>query len=362
MKIKIISSKGHWRNGWLTTPQELQRAVDILTQAGVEVTSVEVSNVTQLEYELDNVDSQTMIWSNAYYVNNGTEKAVWLNDYVQARNLPLVGSSAQTLRNVMQKNDCQQILGKANLPIPAHAVLTRANLDEISTILEQSEVEFPMVLKPTAEAGSVGVTLVKTMEEAVAKTQQILAEFPLSQVIAENFLPSEDITCGFLRLGDQVMLLATKYLVKSVPSKDNIMSRKERLQEWDEHDKVQPHVTEPEILTQLQRYIPQIIEVLKVEDISRIDGRLDATGQLRFFDVNGLPALDFPESAMNNQCFNCFPDYSKEEVSKALIHTIVYNALLRYGMDVPQAFKDLNMFTMESNRVMKVNQADLMVS
>lgn len=362
MKIKIISSKGHWRNGWLTTPQELQRTIDILTQAGIEVTSVEVDNVAQLEHELDNVDNQTMIWSNAYYVNNGNQKAVWLNDYVQARNLPLLGSSAQTLRNVMQKNDCQQILGNANLSIPAHVVLTRSNLANIASILEQSKVGFPMVLKPTAEAGSVGVVLVKTMEDAIKNTQQILAKFPLSEVIAETFLPSEDITCGFLRLGDQVMLLPTKYLVKSVSSKDNIMSRKERLQAWDEHDKVQPHVTEPEILTQLQRYIPQIIEVLNVEDISRIDGRLDATGQLRFFDVNGLPALDFPESAMNNQCFNCFPDYSKEEVSKALIHTIVYNALLRYGMPVPQAFKDLNMFTMESSRVMKINQADLVVS
>lgn len=258
----------------------------------------------------------------------------------------------------MQKNDCQQILGRANLPIPVHAVLTRLNLGKISTILEQSKVGVPMVLKPTVEAGSVGVALAKTMEEAIKNAQQILAKFPLSEVITETFLPSENITCGFLQLGDQVMfVVAYQVFSKSVLSKSNIMSLKERLQEWDEHDKVQPHVIEPETLMQFERYIPQIIEVLKIEDISCIDGCLDATGHLHFFDVNGLPALNLSESATNNQCFNCFSDYSKEKVSKALIHTIVYNALLIYGMKLPQAFKDSNMFTMQSNRVMKVSLA-----
>lgn len=353
MEIKIISSQGHWRNGWLTTPQEIKRVSSILTQAGVKVSAVEVENVAQLELELDNIDSQTLIWGNAYYVNDGDKKAVWLNDYVQSRNLPLLGSSAQTLRNLLQKNDCQRILNNANLPIPAHVVITRAHLTNIPAVLEQSRVGFPMVLKPTAESGSVGVTMAKNMEEAVSSVEQILAEFPLSEVIAEAFLPSDDITCGFLRLGNQIMLLPTQYIVKSVAGKDNILSRKERLQEWDENDKIQPPVSNSHILKQLQLYVPEIVEALYIEDISRIDGRLDSEGQLRFFDSNGLPALDFPESVMNSQCFTCFPDYTQEDVYKGLIHTIVHNALLRYGMEVPQAFKDFNLFTMESKLVIK---------
>ncbi|WP_299456576.1 hypothetical protein [uncultured Microscilla sp.] len=359
MKIKIISSKGHWRNGWLTAPEEVKRAANILQQAGVEVTSTEVENVAQLEQTLDNTPAQTMIWSNAYYVNNGDEKAVWLNDYIQARGLPLLGSNAQTLRNLLQKNDCQRILKEADVPIPTHLILTRSNLKEVSSLLSQSMVGFPMVLKPTAESGSVGVRMAATLEEAIDGVKQILADFPLSEVIAEAFLPSDDITCGFLRLGNQVMLLPTAYVVKSVAGKFNILSRKERLQEWSENDKIQPHISDQHILEQLQLYIPQVVETLNIEDISRIDGRLDDTGQLRIFDANGLPALDFPESVMNKQCFTCFPDYSQEEVYQALIHTIVHNALLRHEMEVPQAFKDHNLFTMTSQRIMKFDEVSL---
>ena len=110
MKILFLNSRGHWRNGWLTSPEELQIATDVLRKAGMEVETTEVESVPQLEKVLDEVSPDTLLWPNAYYVNAGAGKAVWLNDYIEERQLPFLGSSAKTLRTVLEKDTCQAVL------------------------------------------------------------------------------------------------------------------------------------------------------------------------------------------------------------------------------------------------------------
>ncbi|MCB0561973.1 MAG: hypothetical protein KDD09_23635 [Phaeodactylibacter sp.] len=353
MKILFLNSRGHWRNGWLTSPEELQIAVNVLRKAGIHVESTEVESVLQLEKVLDEVSSDTLVWPNAYYVNAGHGKTVWLNDFIEERQLPFIGSGAETLRTVLEKDACQGILRENGLPIPSFTVITRENISEMPQLLSESDIGFPMVLKPTAESGSVGVVMAKNIPDAMAHARQILSDFPLSDVIAEDFLPSDDITCGYLQLGEEVLLLPTAYIVKSVAGKTNILSRKERLRPWDDQDKIQPCITDTAILSQLKTHIPPIAAALGIQGITRIDGRLDKNGVLRFFDVNGLPALCFPEGVMVKQCFTCFPDYSQMEVYEGLIHTVVYQALLQYEMEAPEMMRRHNLFTMESSLAIK---------
>lgn len=351
--ITIICSKGHWRNGYLTEKKELGFAIKILEKAEIKIDVVEVENVEELTAVLDNISENTLVWGNAYYVGHG-EKSVWLNDFIKEKGIPFLGSEAQTLRNLLQKDVCQNILKKADFPVPQFTVITAETLANAEDIILKSKIEFPMVLKPTAESGSVGVVVAKNMAEAIAKTQRIIADFPLSHVIIEAFLPSDDITCGFFELGNEVLLLPTYYLVKSVSGKEHILDRTQRLREWDDVDKMQPVVTKKAILNQLKMHVPKIVKALDIHDFTRIDGRLDKNGMLHFFDVNGMPALDFPSSVLNKQCFSCFPDYSQEAVFVALLHTVVQNAFMRYGMVVPKAMKEHNLFTMKSDWVMRM--------
>ena len=47
----------------------------------------------------------------------------------------------------------------------------------------------------------------------------------------------------------------------------------------------------------------------KNHGVIRIDARLDAQGQLKIFDINGMPGLNYPISALIKQCFSHFPNY-----------------------------------------------------
>lgn len=360
MKVVIINSKGHWIHGWFTSPSDLKTGIRVLQKAGLEVITTEVENVAHLEKTLDGVSSDTLIWPNAYFVNAGEEKVVWINEYIEDRNLPFVGSRTQTLQNVLKKNVCQTILKEKLLPIPAFTVVTRENTGDIYALISQniSDDPYPVVLKPTSESGSIGVRMARDHWEARKYALQILKDFPHSDVIIEEFLPSDDITCGFLQLGDKALLLPTAYIVKSLPGKDHILSREERLRAWDDTDKIQPCITDNAILNQLKAYIAPVAAALKIRGLTRIDGRLDKNGILRFFDVNGLPALCYPEGVMVKQCFSCFPGYAPMEVFAGLIHTIIYSALLQYGMAVPEVMQKHNLFMMDSDLVIRSEVLD----
>ena len=362
MKILFLNSRGHWRNGWLTSPEELQMATGVLRKAGMEVEATEVESVPQLEKVLDEISPDTLLWPNAYYVDAGAGKAVWLNDYIEERQLSFLGSSAKTLRTVLEKDACQAVLRENGLPIPSFTVISRENVSEMAQLLSESDIGFPLVLKPTAESGSVGVVMARHAEEAKWQARQILADFPLSNVIIEEFLPSDDITCGFLQLGEEVMLLPTAYIVKSAAGKTNILSRKERLRPWDEEDKMQPYITDEGILDQLKTHIPAIAAALNIQSITRIDGRLDKNGTLRFFDVNGLPALCFPEAVMVKQCLTCFPGYTPMQVFEGLIYTVVCQALLQYEAEAPDVIRKRNLFTMNSDIVVRSSIVNSAVS
>ncbi|WP_375559483.1 hypothetical protein ACE193_17335 [Bernardetia sp. OM2101] len=359
MKILLINSKNHWTHGWFTSPSDLKTAINVLHKAGIEVTTTEVENIVQLEKTLDELSSDTLVWSNAYFVDDENNKVVWLNEYLENRNLPFVGSDSKTLQSVLKKDVCQAILKENQSPIPFFTLITRENIHEIDTLISQfSDYPYPLVLKPTAESGSIGVCLAKNQEEVKEYTSQILNDFPHSDVIIEEFLPSDDITCGYLQLGNDVLLLPTAYIVKSVPGKNNILNRQERLRSWDKDDKIQPYISDEAILSQLKTHIAPIAKALNVQGITRIDGRLDKEGTLRFFDVNGLPALGFPDGVMVKQCITCFPNYSEMEVFEGLIHTIALNAFLQHGIEAPEILQKHNLFTMDSDIIIRSKIVD----
>lgn len=357
-KIQIINSKDHWAAGWFGKLERIQCVIDtVLKKAEFEVKVDEVSSVSELGSLLDKLPEDTLVWTNAYYVDNEKGGTVWLNESVEKRNIPLIGSSAETLENALKKDICQSILQKHDIPIPGFAVLASADADKVEQFLMDCEIDYPIVLKPTATCLSLGVCLVKNHAEAVEKAQQILIDFPKSNLIAEEFLPNNDITCGYLELGDDVLLMPTHYSYKNKPGKDHIYNFEDRLIIENEN-RQRSIVTEKSIRSQLEVMMPRMVQSLDIRDITRIDGRPDENGTLRYFDVNGFPGLSFKGviSDMVAASFLFFPTYSQETVYQALINTVVANALMRNNLAVPEILTTHNLFMLASDLVVRTKK------
>lgn len=354
MKILIINSQGHWLNGWMTFESSQQVVVEVLQQSGFEVATVEVSSIAQLQKVLSGVSSDTLVWANAYWVNGENGRVYGLIEAIEKYELPLIGSGMKTLLQLLEKDTCQAMLMTAGVPIPPNITLSQndvCNLNLDQTIVE-SDLQFPLVLKPTKESRSMGVTLTHTLEEAVNTAKQLFQKFPHDNLIIEEFLPTDDITCGFLRMGAREMILPSYNVVKGMDCSTEVFSEYHYTLPSENEKQVCIH--DKAVLSQLETYLPMVVDVFDIQTTTRIDGRLDRNGVMNFFDINGFPGLNYPVSALVKQCFAHFPNYERKHLFECLIRTIIGDSLLRFNMPVTSIVQEQNLFSLESPTIITI--------
>jgi len=353
MKILIINSKKHWINGWMTSAKSLETVVHILQKTGCQIKTIEVQAINELEEVLEGVDTDTLVWANAYWVNGKNGKQYALSEQIEKYDLPFLGSSLKTLLKLLEKDTCQEILRKSEVPIPNYFIIDQNNVNQSNELITNSTLSFPLVIKPTKESRSQGVTKVNNKEEAITTVTMLLHKYPESNIIIEEFLPTNDITCGFLQLGNEIMLLPSYKVVKGMDCSTDIFSEAHyNLPPPYEHQEI---IHDSNILSQLQKNIPIIVDSLGIGGITRADARLDKNGVLKFFDINGMPGLNYPTSVLINQCTIHFPNYSKDYLFECLINTIVLESLQQYNIPVPPLMLTNHLFNLESETIIKTN-------
>ncbi|MEZ4848460.1 MAG: hypothetical protein R3B93_07550 [Bacteroidia bacterium] len=349
MKILIINSQGHWLNGWMTQPSHLKSVVDVLQKSGLEVETTEVSNVDQLQKTLENVQSNTVVWANAYWVNADEGKLHSLINSIEKYDLPMVGSGLETLHQLLEKDICQSRLKTDGIPIPSNIIITQSDRNHIGSLIAESNLTYPLVLKPSNESRSQGVTLVSNFSEAVSVAKSILKNFPHSKLVIEEFLATDDITCGYLRMGNQEMILPSFNVIEGMDCKKEVFSQFHYT--LPPEGEKQVCIKNISILNQLETYLPSIVSLFDIQTVTRVDGRLDKNGIMNFFDINGLPGLNYPVSALIKQCYSHFQGISMEYLFECLIHTIIGDTFLRYNMPILSKIDKHNLFNLESDTV-----------
>jgi len=168
-------------------------------------------------------------------------------------------------------------------------------------------------------------------------------------------LPTDDITCGYIKLKDEIIILPSFNVVKGMDCSQEVFS--------EEHYRLPPDfekqviIKDENILQQLQYTLPTIAGILGIGGVTRIDGRLDSQGILKVFDINGMPGLNYPTSALIKQCFSHFPSYSKEYLFECLINTILLENFRQYNMPVPSAMQKNHLFNLNSETIIKLKPA-----
>lgn len=335
MRVLIINSDGYQDMGFVTEAAAEASLVDALRRAEVDVEVTRVASVEALEAALDGLPGDTLVWPNAYHVGPDARS---LQAVIEARGLPIVGSPAPTLELVLHKERCQARLAAAGVPVPPFAVVTRADLDAVATAARS--LRFPIIVKPTATAGSLGIdrrSVVDTIDAAAAAVARVLDEHG-PPALLEEYLPSNDITFAVFLRGDARRVVATWYEMTDRPPGSTVLERCDRLRAWGGPKRMRL-VEDPALLDEISALAPRVCEALGVRDFTRIDGRRDRDGRLRVFDVNGLPALDFPESAIVRQAIvACAPEGERRAFDR-LIRTIVACAAHRCGLRAPPAIE-----------------------
>ena len=154
----------------------------------------------------------------------------------------------------------------------------------------RSQLGFPLVVKPNRQGSTVGLSLVRDLED-LAMAVELAARYD-SEVMLEQFVPGREITVGVL---DGQALSAGEVIIPA----DAV---------FDYETKYQGVVTETfpadlpaETVVEAKRLALLAHDTLKLEGYSRTDFRLDEQGRLWCLEVNTLPGMTttslLPQSA-----------------------------------------------------------------
>ncbi len=345
MKIAIINSTGFWSMGWATDAKSQLSAISSLQRAGIEVVVHDVESLQQLEDVLDSLSGENcLVWPNAYhiYADPGKSQVVWLVDKIEEYGLPVIGNSASALKTMYAKDKCQERLAWCGVPIPRFAAIDRNTFDNLGAVLSGRHMDFPLMVKPNAASSSKGITQDNVTRDLPHLRTQImtLGENHGYPVMVEEYLPNQDITVAAFMAPQKAVILATYYDTDAHQDPSAVLDYKLRLRDWNDGKWLRV-VTEPGVLKQIEAAVLPACQATEVTDFTRIDCRFDQNGQLKIFDVNGMPGLELPFSTTVWQMIVAMQEAGQLLAYDTLIALILYCACHRHKMPVPPRISQL---------------------
>jgi D-alanine-D-alanine ligase len=203
---------------------------------------------------------------------------------LQTIGVPYTGSGPLGSAVAMDKDLSKRLFQEAGVPT------ARWRMAPITAALAGKEIGWPLVVKPSRQGSTVGLSIVKQQSEFEAAVM-IASEYD-TEVMIEGFIPGRELTVGILE--DQALA------VGEIIPKHEI---------FDYECKYTPGMSEeifpadlPAAVTQeCQRLGVAAHKALKLSGYSRVDFRLTPDGRLFCLEANTLPGMTatslLPQSA-----------------------------------------------------------------
>jgi D-alanine-D-alanine ligase len=219
-------------------------------------------------------------------VHGGVLEGGTLQAVLDVIGVPYTGSGPLASALAMDKDLSKRLFRAAGVPVPSWFMAPPpVSPEDVSTALG-----WPVIVKPSKQGSSVGLTLVKKAEDLGVALK--LASRYDDEVMTEQFIPGIELTVGVL--GD-------------VPLPVGQIVPKHEL--FDYETKYTPGMSEETfpakidtlLARQLQEYALIAHRALKLSGYSRIDFRVSPEGDIFCLEANSLPGMTrtslFPQAA-----------------------------------------------------------------
>jgi D-alanine-D-alanine ligase len=238
--------------------------------------------------------------------------------------LPYLGSGPLGHALATDKAAAKAVWLHAGLPTPGFVVFD-------STDTYDPGLGFPLIVKPVAQASSLGLRLVNDLEElhaAVAENLEIFQE----SVMAERFIGGREINVSVLGNAPPQALPVVEVLlgknglpVYTREDKDGTAQRELKL--------VCPAALPADLTDEAQRLAIHAFTALGCRDWARVEFRIDEVGQLQIIEINTIPGLGAISSLPAAAAQAGMPDFP------SLVQRLVDIAVERYHNQPPGNFK-----------------------
>ena len=217
-------------------------------------------------------------------LHGGTGEDGTLQALLDLAGVAYTGSGHLASAAAMDKDISKRLFCMAGVPTPQW-LMAPADPREI-----EEKLGYPVVVKPTMQGSTVGLSVVKRPEDLEAAFA-LAAEYG-GETMVEQFIPGRELTCGVL--GDEALMPGEIFPAGEI---------------FDYHSKYQsggakevfPADLTPEQTAECRRLSLLVHRALKLTGYSRSDFRLDEAGRFWCLEVNTLPGMTatslLPQSA-----------------------------------------------------------------
>ena len=202
--------------------------------------------------------------------------------------IPYTGSAVEAAAVAMDKHLTKKLLAAEGLPTAAWDLF---DLSGGTLPLLPGALDLPLVIKPRYEGSSSGVSIVKTHEQWTSAMIAAARSFP--QIVAEEFLPGREFTCGVL--GEEALPV-----VEIIPNKGEFYDFESKYASGGSTHVV-PADIDGDLAARMQMLALSTHRLIGLRDYSRTDFIVSAEGRPQILEVNTLPGLT-PTSLFPDAC------------------------------------------------------------
>lgn len=289
-----------------------EREISIQTGSGVMRALVALNyDARSLDYDAKFVDAIREIDPDVVFValhgpggEDGQIQAI-----LEFFGIPYTGSGVEAAAIAMDKHLTKKLLAAEGLPTAAWDLF---DLSGGTLPLLPGSLDLPLVIKPRYEGSSSGVSIVHTHEEWTRAMIDASQRFP--EILAEEFLPGREFTCGVL--GEEALPV-----VEIIANKDSFYSYEAKYGAGGSTHIV-PARIDDDLAARMQMLALSVHRLIGLRDYSRTDFIVSREGRPYILEVNTLPGLT-PTSLLPDACNAIGISY------EALIDRLVTHALAR---------------------------------
>jgi len=268
-----------WRNqrvgvlfGGLSAEQEISRLTgagvcQALQEQGYAVMPIEVDAAGAWITHVRTIDV-AFIALHGKFGEDGTVQAV-----LELLGVPYTGSGVLASALAMNKPMAKRVWQTYDLPTPVWQVIDKDNPEELT-------LPYPVVVKPTTEGSSVGVSIVRSAETLYSSLAEAFRYDP--QALVEAYIPGKEVTVGIL---GEAALGAMEVIAKGEFHSYDVKYTAGR------EEFILPAPLPPPLYERVLEIALTAHRALGCSGYSRVDTRINEHGEVFLLEVNSLPGF-----------------------------------------------------------------------
>ena len=275
------------------TAETVENIASAIEAAGHEVTRIEVSGpVSNLLERLENADPDIIF--NTAEGSSGRMREAFYPSLFEELGVPYTGSEAYAMTVTLDKWLTKLVVARHGVDTPRAALIMPRHLDRVNE--GGIGLAFPIIVKPNYEGSSKGIaddSVVTDPRKLMTVLKKALRTYP-DGVLVEEYVEGIDVTVGYIHgVGhDDGLLMPVEHLVETSGEHPfNIYDY--RLKHVDTGS-VQfrcPAEIPRDVAARLRSVSLELIQVLDIRDLGRLDFRIAKDGRFYLLEANALPAL-----------------------------------------------------------------------